>query len=239
MKVRRVAINPGYADLRGVMRTLARPDVDVLVIGETREWEGILYAQDAIAAGNAEGTHRTGTRHLRGERHERMCPLAEDVHQRSAGGVHSRRRAVLESASIGPAYAVSTTRKTLPRHRLRCRPRKHHRRRAGPGDALRLSGQERIAGDLRQHHQEQPRCRHLRRRAGALLHRRARPFRPRHSDRPLALRQDGRAEPDARRGDGQCKVRPHDRQDERYRRSAGADPQCALRAGRSERRRRC
>ena len=55
MKVRRVAINPGYADLRGVMRTLARPDVDVLVVGETREWEGVPYAQDAIAAGMAKG----------------------------------------------------------------------------------------------------------------------------------------------------------------------------------------
>ena len=55
MKVRRVAINPGYADLQGVMRTLSRPDIDVLVIGEAREWEGILYAQDAIAAGKPKG----------------------------------------------------------------------------------------------------------------------------------------------------------------------------------------
>ena len=37
------------------MRSLARPDVDVLVIGEAREWEGILYAQDAIAAGKPKG----------------------------------------------------------------------------------------------------------------------------------------------------------------------------------------
>jgi putative NIF3 family GTP cyclohydrolase 1 type 2 len=55
LKVRRVAINPGYADLSGVMRSLARPDIDVLVIGEAREWEGILYAQDAIAAGKQKG----------------------------------------------------------------------------------------------------------------------------------------------------------------------------------------
>jgi putative NIF3 family GTP cyclohydrolase 1 type 2 len=55
MKVRRVAINPGYADLQGVMRTLSRPDIDVLVIGEAREWEGILYAQDSIAAGRPKG----------------------------------------------------------------------------------------------------------------------------------------------------------------------------------------
>ena len=54
LKVRRVAINPGYADLQGVVRNLSRPDVDVLVIGEAREWEGILYAQDAIAAGKSK-----------------------------------------------------------------------------------------------------------------------------------------------------------------------------------------
>jgi putative NIF3 family GTP cyclohydrolase 1 type 2 len=55
MKVRRVAINPGYADLQGVMRTLSRPDVDVLLIGEAREWEGIPYVQDSIAAGRPKG----------------------------------------------------------------------------------------------------------------------------------------------------------------------------------------
>lgn len=55
MKVRRVAINPGYADLQGAVRTLARPDIDVLVIGEAREWEGIPYVQDAITAGKSKG----------------------------------------------------------------------------------------------------------------------------------------------------------------------------------------
>jgi putative NIF3 family GTP cyclohydrolase 1 type 2 len=30
---------------------LARTDVDVLIVGETREWELVEYAQDAIAAG--------------------------------------------------------------------------------------------------------------------------------------------------------------------------------------------
>ena len=55
MTVRRVAINPGYADLQGAVRTLSRPDVDVLVIGEAREWEGIAYVQDSIAAGRPTG----------------------------------------------------------------------------------------------------------------------------------------------------------------------------------------
>jgi putative NIF3 family GTP cyclohydrolase 1 type 2 len=30
----------------------ARPDVDVLVVGEAREWELVEYAQDSITAGN-------------------------------------------------------------------------------------------------------------------------------------------------------------------------------------------
>ncbi len=40
MKVSRVGLAPGYNDLRGMIRWLDHPDVDVLVIGETREWEG-------------------------------------------------------------------------------------------------------------------------------------------------------------------------------------------------------
>ncbi len=55
MPVSKVALNPGYGSLQSDTRTLARPDVDVLVIGESREWEGIEYAQDAIAAGMKKG----------------------------------------------------------------------------------------------------------------------------------------------------------------------------------------
>jgi putative NIF3 family GTP cyclohydrolase 1 type 2 len=51
LAVSKVALNPGYANLQGVTRTLSRPDVDVVVVGESREWEGVEYAQDAIAAG--------------------------------------------------------------------------------------------------------------------------------------------------------------------------------------------
>ncbi len=51
MNVRRVALAPGYNDLREVMRWLDRPDIEVLAIGETREWEGVEYARDAVTAG--------------------------------------------------------------------------------------------------------------------------------------------------------------------------------------------
>src|SRR4029077_379587 len=37
MTVSRVALNPGYANLQGATRSLARADVDALVVGEARE----------------------------------------------------------------------------------------------------------------------------------------------------------------------------------------------------------
>src|SRR5262249_18427160 len=55
LPVSKVALNPGYASLQGAARALARPQVDVLVVGESREWEGVEYAQDAIAAGMKKG----------------------------------------------------------------------------------------------------------------------------------------------------------------------------------------
>ena len=51
LQVSRVALSPGYSDLRGAVRALSRPEVDLLVVGEQREWEGVEYAQDAITAG--------------------------------------------------------------------------------------------------------------------------------------------------------------------------------------------
>jgi putative NIF3 family GTP cyclohydrolase 1 type 2 len=51
MRCRRVALLPGAWDSERQMRLLAAPDVDVLVCGETREWETLEYARDAVHAG--------------------------------------------------------------------------------------------------------------------------------------------------------------------------------------------
>jgi putative NIF3 family GTP cyclohydrolase 1 type 2 len=51
LSVTRVAANWGYAGRDPGIRLLARPDVDVAIIGEAREWEVVEYAQDAITAG--------------------------------------------------------------------------------------------------------------------------------------------------------------------------------------------
>jgi putative NIF3 family GTP cyclohydrolase 1 type 2 len=55
MTVRRVFLSPGFNNFPGMMKALDSPDVDVLVIGETREWEGVEYARDCITAGKKKG----------------------------------------------------------------------------------------------------------------------------------------------------------------------------------------
>ena len=51
LPVNRVIANWGYASGDGGMRALSQPDVDLLVVGEAREWEVVEYVQDQIAAG--------------------------------------------------------------------------------------------------------------------------------------------------------------------------------------------
>ena len=51
MQVTKVALSPGYAGLEPNRHTLQRDDVQVEVIGEAREWEGVEYAADAVTAG--------------------------------------------------------------------------------------------------------------------------------------------------------------------------------------------
>jgi putative NIF3 family GTP cyclohydrolase 1 type 2 len=53
LRVRRVAVNAGYTSLDEVTRLM--PSNDVFVCGEPREWEGVEYVQDAIAAGQKKG----------------------------------------------------------------------------------------------------------------------------------------------------------------------------------------
>jgi putative NIF3 family GTP cyclohydrolase 1 type 2 len=54
MEVTRVAMSPGAAGFGRETRALEMPDVEVLVVGETREWETVEYVDDAVA----EGKHK-------------------------------------------------------------------------------------------------------------------------------------------------------------------------------------
>lgn len=55
LSVRRVAASWGYVSQLPGIQLLARPDVDLLIAGEAREWEVVEYAQDAISAGKKKG----------------------------------------------------------------------------------------------------------------------------------------------------------------------------------------
>lgn len=52
-RLRRVHLLPGSTPLSGAMYAL--PACDVVVAGETREWESVEYAQDTVAAGQKKG----------------------------------------------------------------------------------------------------------------------------------------------------------------------------------------
>lgn len=51
MQVSRVALSPGAAGFGTETRALEMPDVQVLVVGETREWETVEYVADAVTEG--------------------------------------------------------------------------------------------------------------------------------------------------------------------------------------------
>jgi putative NIF3 family GTP cyclohydrolase 1 type 2 len=51
LKVTHVALMPGASGSIGQIRALQRDNVEVLVIGETREWETVEYARDAMTEG--------------------------------------------------------------------------------------------------------------------------------------------------------------------------------------------
>ena len=52
LPVKQVLADWGYASRLPGINDFARPDVDLLIAGETREWELVEYAQDSISAGN-------------------------------------------------------------------------------------------------------------------------------------------------------------------------------------------
>lgn len=54
MPVTRVALSPGAAGFARESAALEMPDVDVLIVGETREWETVEYVSDAVT----EGKHK-------------------------------------------------------------------------------------------------------------------------------------------------------------------------------------
>jgi putative NIF3 family GTP cyclohydrolase 1 type 2 len=54
LQLTRVALSPGSAGVAHETQALEMPDVELLIIGETREWETVEYVSDAIT----EGKHK-------------------------------------------------------------------------------------------------------------------------------------------------------------------------------------
>jgi putative NIF3 family GTP cyclohydrolase 1 type 2 len=52
LPVKRVDTSWGYMSREGGIKTFAAPETQVVICGETREWELVEYAQDSIRAGN-------------------------------------------------------------------------------------------------------------------------------------------------------------------------------------------
>jgi putative NIF3 family GTP cyclohydrolase 1 type 2 len=52
-KVRRLTFLPGLSNLAATMKAL--PECDVVLAGETREWESVEYAHDTVASGEKKG----------------------------------------------------------------------------------------------------------------------------------------------------------------------------------------
>jgi putative NIF3 family GTP cyclohydrolase 1 type 2 len=51
MRVKKVALSPGSEGFESETHTLERDDVEVLLVGETVEWETVEYVDDAAAQG--------------------------------------------------------------------------------------------------------------------------------------------------------------------------------------------
>jgi putative NIF3 family GTP cyclohydrolase 1 type 2 len=51
MEVKRIALSPGSAGFHREVGALEMPDVELLIAGESREWETVEYVADAIAQG--------------------------------------------------------------------------------------------------------------------------------------------------------------------------------------------
>ena len=58
MKVQRIALSPGSAGFRREAGALEMPDVELLIAGESREWETVEYVADAIAQGKTAGVFK-------------------------------------------------------------------------------------------------------------------------------------------------------------------------------------
>ena len=108
MAVTNVALVPGAAGFAMHREALQRDDVQVLVIGEAREWETVEYVDDAVAAGQNKALIIIG--HIPSEQAgmEECARWLKSVRDGGARGVRAGHRPVLApAAECVPLEAVS------------------------------------------------------------------------------------------------------------------------------------
>jgi len=49
MKITRIALSPGAAGMQREIGALENPNIQLLITGESREWETVEYAADAVS----------------------------------------------------------------------------------------------------------------------------------------------------------------------------------------------
>jgi putative NIF3 family GTP cyclohydrolase 1 type 2 len=95
MKITKLALLPGAAGEESQVKLLEMDDVELLVVGEAREWETTEYVRDA----GTEGRHKA-LLILGHVVSEEARPLAKDLHPRGTSGVYARQGTVLASQLI-------------------------------------------------------------------------------------------------------------------------------------------
>lgn len=55
LAVRNVMLSPGFNNFAPIAGALNSQEIDVVIIGETREWEAVEYARDVVTAGKKKG----------------------------------------------------------------------------------------------------------------------------------------------------------------------------------------
>jgi putative NIF3 family GTP cyclohydrolase 1 type 2 len=76
LKIARVALWPGAAGMQREIGALENPDIQLLITGESREWETVEYAADAVQRKEKQGPDCSRPHPLRTSRNGRVHPLA-------------------------------------------------------------------------------------------------------------------------------------------------------------------
>jgi len=99
MKVTKLALSPGSAGFERETHALEMENVEVLLVGETREWETVEYAADAVTEGKTKALIVIG--HVPSEQAgmEECAQWLKTFVKKRAGGICADEATVLDTAT--------------------------------------------------------------------------------------------------------------------------------------------